>query len=110
MLFSVDIRNAGSDADLKDYDINHDVLGKENENQLVVDSNKLRNYIELNMVISHKVNGRQKKILIPFINCASDDFSRLPNKQDIKAIEGRLCPDYKKAKQHARVKGLYGNQ
>jgi len=76
---------------------------------LNVNASKLATYIETNVAIGHKVNGKLSYHMVPFQQCQVKDFEILKDTSFIDKIGHRLCPDFEKLKDLWKVKGSYSN-
>ena len=62
-----------------------------------VDATKIRNYIETNLVLGHKVNGNLSYYSVPFRQCKTSDIEFITDKSKMKDMfHYRLCPDFEK--------------
>lgn len=82
--------------------------GIKNEDQVFFDGNKMRNWMELNLLVVSKKNGQVTSIKIPFKNCNIKHYAFLGATEQ-KKFASRLCPDEELFMKFARVKGAYAN-
>ena len=104
---SIDIRQMSPDPNfVKKFDLGKGKASQNALEQLVdINSDKLRNYIETNIAIGHKVDGILSYHVVPFIQCNESDFSIMHDKSFLNKVKTRICPDFKKLEEIWKVSG-----
>ena len=75
---------------------------------LLIDMEKLKDYIEIAIVVRHRQQGESYYHYVNFSNCNTTELSDLiTDKQILQEFQYRLCPDIAEFKKHALVRGSY---
>lgn len=82
-----------------------------NDNENIVDYNKLRNYIRINTVIQTRYNGKSNEKVVEWGHCEEFKFTRRGfSKKDFIGLNKRVCADFSNIENDIKLRNSYQNR